>query len=138
MGAKLGVQGRVQADHVRVGDSQRNRLESRPRRKADGENQRTKGPSSGHPTLRGGGEMEEEAEKGVRRGSREVGGNQSILTVSKEGIEEAGRAGASMLRGAKGTRASDGAALVPPQSLVSWEEADGNWRAAGSRPEWGH
>ena len=76
MGAELGVQGRVQAGHVRVGDSQRNRLESRPKRKADGENQRTKGPSPGHPTLRGAGEMEDEAEKGVRRGSREGGGNQ--------------------------------------------------------------
>lgn len=137
MGAELGVQGRVQAGHIRVGDPQRNRPESRPRRKADGENQRTKGPSPRPPTLRGGGEMEEEAEKGVRRGSWEVGGNQSILTVSKEGIVEAGRVGASMLCGARRTRASDGAALVPPWSLVSWEEADGNLRAAGSRPEWG-
>jgi len=48
--------------------------------------------------------MEEEAEKGLRRGRREVGGNQSILTASKEGIEEAGRVGVSMLCGARRTR----------------------------------
>lgn len=47
--------------------------------------------------MRGEGEMEEEAEKGLRRGSQEVGGNQNILPASKEGIEEAGRVTASML-----------------------------------------
>ena len=41
--------------------------------------------------------MEEEAEKGLKRGSQEVGGNQNILAASKEGIEEAGRVTASML-----------------------------------------
>lgn len=55
------------------------------------------GPSLGPLTSRGEGEMEEEAEKGLRRGSQEVGGNQNILPASKEGIEEAGRVTASVL-----------------------------------------
>lgn len=50
MGAELGAQGRVQVGHIWVGDSQRNRLESWPRRKADGENQRT-GTEPGVPDL---------------------------------------------------------------------------------------
>lgn len=42
-----------------------------------------------------------------------------------------------MLCEARRTRASEGAGLAPPWSLVSWEEADGNLRAEDSRQEWG-
>lgn len=57
------------------------------------ERTREQGLSPGSPTWRVGGEMEEEAEKGLRRGSPEVGRNRRILTASKEGIKEAGREG---------------------------------------------